>query len=86
MRRPDLPFPSFALVMSKAQNFDVSRLPPYRSSLIERFHPYARVSARRPQDSLMACIFNRLVTIQPSFRRVVIDQGGLSIRGGSRRG
>ncbi|KAI1795847.1 hypothetical protein LXA43DRAFT_1090481 [Ganoderma leucocontextum] len=42
--------------MSRAANFDVSRLPSYRSSCIERFHPYARVSARRPQDTLMTTV------------------------------
>ncbi|TBU50816.1 hypothetical protein BD309DRAFT_985438 [Dichomitus squalens] len=42
--------------MSKAQNFDVSRLPAYRKSYLERFHPYARVSTRRTSEMLMTTV------------------------------
>ena len=53
MRRLEPPYPSFTLVMNKAQDFDVSRLPAYRKSYLERFHPYARVSTRQPSEMLM---------------------------------
>ncbi|KAI0748161.1 hypothetical protein C8Q80DRAFT_1270601 [Daedaleopsis nitida] len=48
--------------MSKAQahNFDPSRLPAYRSSFLERFHPYGRAAAsHHAQDRLMTTVDHR---------------------------
>ncbi|RPD66173.1 hypothetical protein L226DRAFT_609065 [Lentinus tigrinus ALCF2SS1-7] len=61
MWRFDPPYPSFTLIMTQpqAQNFDISRLPAYRSSVLERFHPYARKATRRNQDRLMLTIDRR---------------------------
>lgn len=52
MWRFDPPYPSFTLVMAKVESptFDPSRLPPYRSSFLERFHPYPRSSGQRAED------------------------------------
>ncbi|KAI0807551.1 hypothetical protein C8Q74DRAFT_72686 [Fomes fomentarius] len=65
--RFDPPYPSFALVMAKAQqqSFDPSRLPSYRSSFLERHqsHPYAAALAAHPRyarrDPLMVTVDHR---------------------------
>ena len=53
--RFDPPYPSFALVMDKleSQTFDPSRLPSYRSSFLDRFHPYPRPPGQRAEEIFM---------------------------------
>ncbi|KAI0773795.1 hypothetical protein C8Q74DRAFT_783397 [Fomes fomentarius] len=48
--RIDPPWPSFSLVMSKLDN---SRLPSYHYTHLGRYHPYARATRRRLEDTFM---------------------------------
>ncbi|OBZ75361.1 hypothetical protein A0H81_04317 [Grifola frondosa] len=58
MSVPQPPYPSFALALSKL-NQDSMRLPSYRESHLERYHPYPRCS--RPLDHLMNTVDYRYV-------------------------
>ncbi|KAJ3557009.1 hypothetical protein NM688_g1708 [Phlebia brevispora] len=57
-RAPDPPYPSFSLVMTTMDRYYPFRLPAYRSSYMNRYHPYPRV--KRPLD-LMQTVDRRHV-------------------------
>ena len=73
MRRLEPPYPSFTLVMSKAQDFDVSRPSAYRAGFPERFRPYARISKRQPPEILMVRVIIGFCTTPRLARYKITD-------------
>ncbi|KAI0362140.1 hypothetical protein OH77DRAFT_22459 [Trametes cingulata] len=84
MPRVDPPYPSITLVLSsplQPRNNRSSRLPAYRASHMERFHPYPRVVPERCRDRLLRTVDYRYVEDPLWEEEGVMEEGRVSIGG-----
>ncbi|KAI0374931.1 hypothetical protein BV20DRAFT_1048933 [Pilatotrama ljubarskyi] len=84
MPRIDPPYPSITLVLSsppQIRNTRSSRLPAYRASHMERYHPYPRVVPERCRDRLLRTVDYRYVEDPLWEEEAAMEEGRVAING-----